>query len=106
MKKLFFLIGIAATFAAVSTLTGCTDEIVQPQTKSSGGELLSRGVYDYPAVEWDNVNGIAVTCQAVPIQQQHHPLHRQTRRMEPAGLSECDCRPSYDLNVLPEGTRA
>lgn len=40
--------------------------MVQPQTKSSGGELLSRGAYDYPAVEWDNVDRIAVSCNRVP----------------------------------------
>lgn len=68
MKKLNFLI-VAAALGAATAITGCTDEMVQPQTKSSGGELLSRGVYDYPAVEWDNVDGIAVTCQAVPNQK-------------------------------------
>lgn len=60
------MIGIAATLAVATAITGCTDEIVQPQTKSSGGELLSRGAYDYPAVEWDNVDGIAVVCNRVP----------------------------------------
>lgn len=66
MKTINFMIGIAATLAAATAITGCTDEIVQPQTKSSGGELLSRGAYDYPAVEWDNVDHIAVVCNRVP----------------------------------------
>ena len=65
MKKLIFLI-VAAALGAATALTGCTDEIVQPQPKSSGGELLSRGAYDYPAVEWDNVDHLAVACNLVP----------------------------------------
>lgn len=60
------MIGIAATLAAATAITACSDEMVQPQTKSSGGELLSRGAYDYPAVEWDNVDRIAVSCNRVP----------------------------------------
>lgn len=65
MKKLNFLIVVAALGAATA-LTGCSDEIVQPQTKSSGGELLSRGAYDYPAVEWDNVTDLQVVSNDYP----------------------------------------
>ena len=66
MKKLFIMCGVAAALGAATAITRCTDEMVQPQTKSSGGELLSRGAYDYPAVEWDNVDRIAVSCNRVP----------------------------------------
>lgn len=66
MKKLFIMCGVAALLATAPVFTGCNDEIVQPQTKSSGGELLSRGAYDYPAVEWDNVDKIAVACNLQP----------------------------------------
>lgn len=48
MKKSIIL--CVAAFAAMTALTGCTDEIVQPESKPKGGELLSRGAYDYPAV--------------------------------------------------------
>ncbi len=65
MKKLNFLI-VAAVLGAATAFTSCSDEMVQPQTKSSAGELLSRGAYDYPAVEWDNVDKIAVACNLIP----------------------------------------
>lgn len=66
MKKINFLAGVAVTLLATTALTGCNDEVVQPQSQSSGGELLSRGAYDYPAVEWDNVDKIAVACNLQP----------------------------------------
>lgn len=62
MKKLFLMSKVVAALVAATVVTGCSDEIVQPQIKSSDGELLSRGAYDYPAVEWDNVDYIAVSC--------------------------------------------
>lgn len=66
MKKINLLAGVAVTLLATTALTGCNDEVVQPQSQSSGGELLSRGAYDYPAVEWDNVDKIAVACNLQP----------------------------------------
>ena len=63
MKKFTFLT-IAATFAAATAFTGCTDEIIQPEPTVKGGELLSRGAYDYPAVEWDNVTGLKVASNS------------------------------------------
>lgn len=66
MKKLFLMSKVVAALVAATVVTGCSDEIVQPQIKSSDGELLSRGAYDYPAVEWDNVDHIAVVCNREP----------------------------------------
>lgn len=64
MNKIFTI--VAAALGVATALTSCSDEMVQPQTKSSAGELLSRGAYDYPAVEWDNVDKIAVACNLIP----------------------------------------
>lgn len=66
MKKLFNLTVMATLLSAIALFSGCSDEIVQPETKSTGGELLSRGAYDYPPVEWDNVSHIAISCSLYP----------------------------------------
>lgn len=52
MKKINLLIGVAVTLAAITAMTGCSDEIIQPAQEH---QLLSRAPYDYNYVEWDNV---------------------------------------------------